>query len=259
MEELLDMEEKLDAVFVRHKCRVTAQMLADWQHEKNELSEKYSHPELGIVILNLTNGFFEFHNNVHEKWLLHPAIDLTHPNDHSLLKDLTTDADRITFIRNLLVGYDLLMSLPPGERKHFRMKFHLSLKNKNHKPICYVIGLKVYKFDESDSPWLLIIKIVRLSATWVPLAKPYCEYSHRLNKNICRIHKVKPLIVKKLTALEAEVLKLGHEGYSIPETAEMMGSNDKRIKNTRERIFRKTNTHNIKQANLYIQKHELVD
>jgi len=258
---LFKLEKKFNAAVVLHKskCKITDLMDEEWQLEKTELSDKYNIPDVGIAIYNLIGGNFEFHNNIHDKWLLHPAIDLNQPNDQSLLKDLITLADRVTFIENLLVGYDLLMSLPPQERKNWWMKFHLSLKNKSAKPFSYVIGIRAYKFDKSHCPWQTIIKIVRLSETWVPSEKHYCEYSHRINSDIRRIHKVKPRIVIKLTALELEVLKLGHEGYSVEATAEIMRSNIKRIKNARERIYRKTNTHNMDQAYLYVQKHDLAD
>ena len=261
MKDLLVLEKEITALFILHKskCIITAQMTTGWQLELPELSEKYSHPELGIAIHDLTSSHYKFHNNVHEKWLLHPAIDLSHPDDHSLLKDLMTDEDRYIFVRDLLVGYDLLMSLPSLERKDWWMKFHLSLKNKNNKPNCYVIGIRVYKFDEFFCPWLMINKIVRLSAAYVPSEKHYCEYSHSINRDIRRIYKVKQRIVKPLTKMEAEVLKLGNEGYSIEETAEIMESNAKRIKNARERIYRKTNTHSIEQAYRYVQKHDLAD
>jgi len=261
MRTLSDYKEDLKAMYVLHKCRVTTQMDAEWQQEMVALSKSEVNEEVTLTMLSLTTGKVAFRNSLHEKWLLHPTIDMVEPGDFDHLSDLNPKVEGILFLQRILAGYDLLMSLPPACRKNWSMKFHVNLRGANGSFKCYVIGIKVYKFDALNVPWLIQLKTVRLSATYVSNELPYLEFSHPLPRKIGKMYGVIIAKVKRLNDWEKQVLQLGHEGYSVEKTARMLNPkspNSKRIKRTREQIFAKTNTHTIAQAYLYIWKHDLV-
>lgn len=240
MKSLLEWEEERKAMFDLHSCNKTLQMMEEFELEKKHFVKNNSSRESSLIFFDLSAAKFLLHICPTKRWSLQKTVNLDDPFNLENLKKIIHKDDRNFSIETELMGYNILMSLPPDERKKFWIRFYQRLRNINAVYCLYVITIKVYSFDADANPYIVVIETKSLPDTYQPEKLHFREFSHRLNKN----RKPSECSSKKLTKLEIELLHLIHKGFTTKEIAASRSKSQHTIKNERKVILRKLDVKN---------------
>jgi DNA-binding CsgD family transcriptional regulator len=253
MKSLFEWEEEWNDRLNTHTCNPTPRLLEEWEVEKQHFVKLGNHSNNTLTIIDLSSLKVDLHIGKHDKWLEHSVFNMLDQTNFKLLSDITHHDDRIFSIETELIGYEILMSLLPKERKKFWMKYNRRLKNKNGEYIFYLVTIEMFKSDEDNNPWLLNIVTERLPSNYQPEQIHYREFSHKLKKE-----KIDKSFFIKLSNREKEVLELAKEGFTSKQIAIQLGISHHTVKNIRKKILKKLGAANTHIAAVVAEKRKII-
>jgi len=253
MKSFFEWEEEWNDRLSMHTCNRTPRMIEEWENEKKHFKKMSNHSDTSLIIIDLSKVNIDLHIGMHEKWLEYPAIIMSDPTNFKLLSGITHRDDRVFSLESELMGYEILMSLQPKERKKFWMKYNRRLKNKNGEYIFYVVSIDVFKLGEDNNPWLMKVVTERLPINYQPDQFHYREFSHRLKKA-----KAEKSRSAKLSNREKEILELAKEGFTSKEIAIKLGISYHTVKNTRKKYLKKLGAKNTHIAAVVAEKRKII-
>lgn len=239
MRSLSEWQEEWMAMFELHPANETPAMLEEWKIEKKHFLKLYNNRNVSVTVVEMCGPTFGLHIGVHANWLKNQVIDVTDPGNLLYLTNLTHHDDQIFSLETELIGYEILMSLPPEKQSSFWMKYHRRFQDKDGEYHFFELHFKVHKFDENGIPWLMMIETKRLPRKYQSDKKHHCEFSHKLKQQT----KQKEPVLKKLSRRELQVLELVHEGYTTKEIAAYLNISTESVKTYRKRILAKRGIH----------------
>jgi len=253
MKSLTEWKKEWNDQLSSHQCSPTPCMLAEWEDEEQHLLKLNYLSDTSLIIFNLIRLRIDMHISKHDKWLAYPPISISDPTNLELLSSITHPDDRIFSLETELMGYEIMMSLQPKERKRFWLKYNRRLKSKNGEYILYLISIDVFMLDEENNPCLLKIQIERLPCNYQPEQFHYREFSHKLKKA-----KVEKCVLAKLSGREKQVLELASEGFTSKEIAKELGISKHTVKNFRKRYLKKLGAKNTHIATIVAKKQKII-
>ncbi len=244
MKSLSEWEEEHKNMFQLNNCIITPEMMEEWGLEKKYGFKPNMNRVSSLTITDMTNAKIELHIGIYNEWLKHEAINMDEPYNLQYLSNLTHEDDRIFSLETELMGYSIIMSLPPDERKNFWMKYHRRLMDKNGEYIIYLFITTGYKFDENGNVWLALTETKRLPKKYQPGKTNYREFSHTLNQTT----KMGVPVIEKLSKREVEILQLLNEKFTSKDICKKFGTSIYTVINQRKSILRKLKTHSTPMA-----------
>src|ERR1035437_4330616 len=164
----LSPDEELDMLLDMHPGIITP-----LRHEiaKEKIANFIQHNELSeesIAFFHLRCNRITIHKPHHDDYLHQPAVHMYEFGNRHHINRLTHADDVGFWADTLLLTYNLMMELPPDERKYFSLVASRRLLEKDELHHSYLYRIAPFEFDDANCPVIMIIQSRRINLKGFP-------------------------------------------------------------------------------------------